>query len=132
EQYGVHPRSAVVVLDGVAHRVNAATVVRLEEAGLHAERLGEVAVDSRPAREIGERRFDLGLVDFVRIELDVALREHFGVPRSVDRGDVRALPLELLCNPRRPGEEIERGFRARAQLTEYGHQPALGTDVLNQ
>ena len=63
-------------------------------------------------------------VDRVAVGLDVAAREHLGVPGRVERGHEPAPPLELLGDPGRAGEEVER---ACARRTRVNISPSTGT-----
>ena len=67
------------------------------------------------------------------VERDVALCEHLGVTRGVDRGHVRAPPLQLLGDAGRAGEQVESPARAGhgRDRAQDRNQPAFRTDVLD-
>ena len=134
EQYGIQPRIAIVALDRVADRVDAPAVVRLEEPRSNAEGLRGVAVDVGPGGKVRECLGDLVAVGGVSVERHVALGEHLGVPRRVDRGDVRTPALELLGDARRAGEQVERPARScvGANGAQHGYQPSFRSQVLDQ
>ena len=102
-------RARVLALDRVADGVDPRTVERLEEPRLLAERLGEVARVPRARVQVVDDRRELDEVDARRVGGDVRTREHLGVARGVDRGDVRAGALERLRDACGAGEEVERG-----------------------
>ncbi len=121
------------MLDRLAHRVDPTAVVRLEETRAHAERLGDVAVGAGPRHEVAQRGLDGGDIRGRAVERDVALCEHLGIARGVDRGDMRAPPLELLGNASGPGEQVEGPARAGngRDRTQHRYQPSFRTDVLD-
>ena len=84
-------------------------------------------------REIREGGFDRGDVGGLSVERHVRLREHLGVTRGVDRGDVRTAALQLLRDARGAGEQVEGAARARDRRdrAQYRHQPSFRTDVLD-
>ena len=87
--------------------------MRLEEPGLTAEHLVDVARLARDGVEVGDRRPERRHVGGGGIRLDVGAGEGVGVSSAVDGGDVRALRLEGLGDTGGAGEEVERRAGAR-------------------
>ena len=123
----------MVAGDRLADGVDAFAVVRLEEARLHAERLGEVAGTAGQRVELVDRDAERVLVDRRRVGLDPRPGEDMRVPRRVDGGDVSARRLERLRDPGGAGEQVERRARTRSseQLGQHRHEPPLRPDVLD-
>ena len=107
--------------------------MRLEEPGLTAERLVDVARLAGDGVEVADRRLQRRHVGGGGIRLDVGAGEGVGVSGAVGGGDVDALGLEGLRHAGGPGEEVERGAGARspADLGEDGNEAALRAQVLD-
>ena len=99
----------------------------------HTERLGEVAGLAGQRVQLVDGVRKRVFVDRCRVGGDVTLREHPGVGRGVDRRHRDAAALELLGNPRRPGEEVKRrrGADRGRDLTEDADQQPFRTEVLD-
>jgi hypothetical protein len=119
--------------DGGPDRVDPLTVLGPRVARRGAEGLGEVA----GAVELVQRARRLGQVPRgppgPDRSLDVAAREHFGVPSHVQGRDEPAPLFELLRDPSGTGEQIERPARAGCSehLAEDGHDASLRAQVLD-
>ena len=133
EQHREERRVAVLGVDRGADRVDPGPVLGSEVARRRAERLGEVAGNAVERVEPFQRDGERVEVHRVTVGLDVAAREHLGVPGGVDRRHDAASALELLRDPGRAREEIERvaGPGRGEHLTEHRHQTPLRPQVLD-
>ena len=114
-------------------RVDPLAVLGPQVAGGGAEGLGEVPRYPVERIQRGQRPGEHSLVHLVPIGLDVAPREHFGVPGHVEGRDEPAPLLELLRDPGGAGEQVERPARAgrTEHLAEDGHEASLRAQVLD-
>src|SRR5215203_2920408 len=123
----------MVLLQVSSDGVYAGTVLRLKEASLFAERLGEVAGYAGQLIELDESVRQFFCVDFVGISLDEALGQDLAVAGDVGRREVQPPPLELLRHSRRAGEQVESrcSFDGSGNVAEHGDECSLRTQVLD-
>ena len=133
EEHRLERSPRVALPDRVADGVDPLSVERLEEPGLPAERLGDVASGSGERVQVRQRVRELAFGQGRRVRLDVAAGEDFGVAREIDSGHVHPEALERLGDPGRAGEQVQRapGAARRADRLEHGHEPSLGSEVLD-
>lgn len=117
----------------VADGIHAAAVLRLEEARLHAEGLGEVAVLTGQATEVLQQTAEALAVRRL-IGGDVSLLQRLAVlARSLEctRSPVRRRPWPTRVVPANTSQADATGS-PRAMRLDGGHEDALGADVLDQ
>ena len=133
QEEGEQRRPRILRVNGVAHGIYPSGIVRLEVAGLMAERLRDVAGFAGDGVEVGDRRPQRTGIGDGGVGLDVGAGEGVRIAGAVDGGDVDALGLEGLGDAGGAGEEVERGGGAGglADAGEDGDETALRADVLD-
>ena len=139
EQQGPFGTSVGDAIDLFTDRVDAPSVEGLEEAGVLAERAGEVAVASGQAVQVVELPGDIAAARIIgAVRLDEGDGQDLRVAGEVVGGDVKSRPLEALRDTRGASEQV--GDRPCAGAVAHGlgerddarHEGALGAEILDQ
>ena len=121
-----------VSVDRVTDRVDAGSVLGLEEPRPAAERLGEVPLPALERRELGEDCGDSFAIERL-VGDDVGLAEHLRVGGEIVGMDGDPEAAQRLPDARRAGEEVarRRDRKAPGYALDEWHERALRPQVLD-